>query len=206
MPLSILFAQKSKAKFEGLKEIPLDASVEENHVYQALVTSNPVEEGSDITDNVSINPITLNMTGFITDSPVKFLQGVQRLLSSTSGSGSISSSAHDDLIFLFNQKQPFTVVTGLKTYANMILRRLNFPRNATTGKSLRFEAELVQVTFASFQTTDLGSDTLGDKFDSKDQAQSKADLGKQPAEVPTPSEVTKSSLLFDTLQDFGVIR
>lgn len=206
MALSILFAQRSKARFEGLKEIPLDASVEENHVYQALVTSNPVEEGSDITDNVSINPVVLNMTGFISDSPVKFLQGVQQLLSSTSGSGSISSSAHDDLVFIFQKKQPFTVVTGLKTYANMIMRRLSFPRNAATGKSLRFEAELIQVTFASFQTEALASDTLGDQLDSKNQAQTKQDLGKQPGGIPTDSEVTKSSLLFDTLKDFGVIR
>jgi len=204
MSLSILFAQRSKAKFEGLKVIPLDASIQENHVYQALVTSNPVEQGSDVTDNVTINPVVLNMTGFITDTPVKFLQGAQQLLSSTSGSGSISSSAHDDLIFIFEKKQPFTVVTGLKTYANMIMRRLTFPRNATTGKSIRFEAELIQITFATFQTEALPADTLGDQLDSKDQAQAKTDLGKQPPGVPTPSEVTKSSFLFDTLQSFGI--
>lgn len=206
MPLQILFAKKSKAKFEGLKVIPLDASLEESHLHQALVTSNPVEEGSDVTDHVSINPVTLTMTGFVTDSPVKFLQGVQQLLSSTSGSGSISSSAHDDLRFLFNSKTPFTVVTGLDTYENMVFRRLNFPRNAQTGETLRFEAELVQVTFASFQTAALNSDTLSEKLDSKNQADSKRDLGKQNTDIPTDSEVTRSSFLFDFLNDAGILR
>lgn len=205
MSLSLLFPEKSQAKFMGLKEIPLDASVSESHVYQALVTTNPVEQGSDITDNVSINPIVLTMTGFITDTPVKIFQGIQQLLSSTSGSGTISKSAHNDLVFLFEKKQPFTVVTGLKTYSNMILRRLSFPRSADTGQSIRFEAELIQVTFASFQTETLDSDALGNQLNSKDQAQSKKDLGKQPGGVGTAAENEKSSLLYNTLQTFGVV-
>jgi hypothetical protein len=205
MALNIIFPAKSRAKFEGVANLELDASISESHSYTAEVTTNPVESGGEITDHVTIKPDQLTIEGFVTDTPVKIFEGIQDLLQQKSGSGEVSKSAYETLKLLFESKQPFTVVTGLTTYSDMVLKRLSIPRDRSTGQTLRFTAELQQVEFAQFQETELEESTLSETLDTKDQAQAKKDVGKQALQPPTDGEVVQSSLLFDAGQSLGWI-
>ncbi len=194
MAIDFLFSSKSQAVFDGVKVIPLDASLEENHVYKALVTKNPVETGADISDNISINPVELSITGFITDTPVKFFQGIRNAVS---GSGSLSKTAHDDLVFLFKAKQKMTVITGLTTYKDMVISALSFPRNAQTGRAIRFECQLMQIITVTFETGEIDASTLGNTYESKEQATKTQDLGKQPAKTGSVADKELTSVAYD---------
>jgi len=195
MALEFLISNKPKAAFNGIKTITLDASIDESHNYQALVTSNPVETGAKVTDNVLINPLTLSITGFITDTPIKLLFGLLDN-NNESGSGSLSATAHQDLLILFKNKQPFQVVTGLDIYKDMVITRLTFPRNNKTGRSLRFNCQLVQILRATFLEQDIPDENISETQNAKNQGSEKKEVGDQTANGATAAETERSSLFY----------
>ena len=50
--------------------IQLDACVNEQHGREAQVTTNPIEDGSVISDHIIVNPVNLAITGVISDTPL----------------------------------------------------------------------------------------------------------------------------------------
>lgn len=196
MALDFIFANKAKASFDGIKLISFDASLTESHVRNASVTQNPVESGANISDNISILPVTLSITGFVTDSPVKILQGVRDLVN---GSGSYVATAHEDLLTLFNSKTPFKVVTGLETYENMVLTGLTFPRDAKTGRSITFKCQLTEIITATFDSETLTVENVSEDLDTKQQAGSKVEKGKQNTTASTPEQDSYRSGLHSIL-------
>lgn len=51
----------------------LDAAESLNHEFTSTPSKNPIEDGSEITDNVRVNNGTLSITGMISDSPLRIL-------------------------------------------------------------------------------------------------------------------------------------
>ncbi len=202
--LGLLFGQ-SKASIGG---IVIDASVGEEHLTTADVTENPVEDGAKITDHVQLKPAQLTMEGVISDAPLgyavigniqNFKQSVVSLFSQTYR----SIDYYNQLLALQTARKPFTVVTGLKRYTNMILAELSVPRSADKGGAIHFRAVLKEIRIVESKTTGVSNlkddvSNLGGKTN---------DLGQQvtdtvPVSSPlsaTPSSITdasKPSLLF----------
>lgn len=129
--------------------ITLDASIEESHSFGADVTRFPTEEGVEITDHVTLKPRSLRITGHITDSPVQYLSaltaGGAGGITTWGGSLSRSAKAYDALRWLWYNREPFDVITGLDLYRNMILTGLEIPRDAQIGQRLRFSATMDQI-------------------------------------------------------------
>lgn len=162
----------------GLTGIIIDATVKETHVSECEVTKNPVEDGAPVTDHVQVQPKKLTIEGVISDTPLGFpvIGNVQNLVRSVTqifGARSRSQDAYDDLVRLQESKRPFTVITNLKKYDNMILVSLSIPRMAATGAAIHFTAELQQIIIVSSKeasslspdAADIGSKTknLGQK-------------------------------------------
>jgi hypothetical protein len=90
---------------------------------------------------------------------------------------------------IWERREPFTVVTALQRYENMVIADLSAPRSATVGKGLEFDITLEQVRIVQssvikvpvYKTSALG-------------AQSKAKLGKQAGK-----ESDNSSIAFKLL-------
>lgn len=200
MALSLLFPGQSQAKIGTL---PLDASLRESHKFSSKITSFPVENGADITDNILINPKQLTIEGFITDTPVKYLAGIRDALSAASGSGSPSKSAFETLQKIQESRTLITIVTGLKTYENMAIESIEFPRDPKTGQTLRFSISLKEVILTTFIETNLTTDQLKDVNGSKDQASPQVDAGKQQTTTPTDSEKETGSILFNVAKSWG---
>ena len=59
----------------------LDAVVEENPTYSAIVTQHPVEAGKEITDHIQIKSTTLTLKGTISNSPLDLGTSIGNLLS-----------------------------------------------------------------------------------------------------------------------------
>lgn len=60
------------------------------------------------------------------------------------------------LLEVLNKRLPFSVVTALKIYDDMILTALSVPRSIATTGILRFTATMEQITIVSSDTVDLG--------------------------------------------------
>ena len=172
--LSILFDRPTLAKIGVMQ---LDASISEAHVMAATVTDHEIEDGTNITDHVRLQPNKLTIEGLVSDSPVTIIGAligagitsvlgeVNKLVPGGFGSiaavgagiglgslaGAVTGSPRDPrdafkyLEELFQNRQPFTIITALKQYESMLVENLTVPRSAEIGKSLKFTMQVKQV-------------------------------------------------------------
>lgn len=148
-----------------VSNITVDAVLSERHTFTNLVTSHPVEDGSPVTDHIINLPVELMMEGRITDTPLSFLDsaasGAMGLIGSNLGvdpvvlaAGSAVAGAslpgraklaYQELVALYVSRTPFTVISGINEYDNMVFTTLDFPRAPQDGRSLRFRATLKEL-------------------------------------------------------------
>ncbi len=147
----------------------IDCSVSESHTFEAEVTEFPVEQGSPVSDNVRSKPITVTITGIVSDTPIGKIadlrnseHGDQAFTPTTDTAtakarGDQQSAPSIDalaaLILIRDNRQPITISTSLQIFENMVLTSLEIPRDATTGAALRFVATFQQVTLVTNQRT-----------------------------------------------------
>ena len=207
MALSILAKSTPKLQFipkDSAIEIPLDASISESHSFNSRVSQFPIEDGSSISDNIVNDPIGLDITGFVTNTPViLFTQNISNIIDNTSG-GDRVKTAFEALLSLRESKETFTIVTGLKTYENMVFTSLTFPRDKTTGTTnLRFNAKVINIKFVASRTVVSPQTVASEPADLSDQATSTKDVGKQTTTVDVGQG---SSLLIDVLRAKGLLK
>ena len=180
----------------------LDASLRENHVRSSIVAENEIEDGSVISDHVRRNPDSVTIDGIISDFPVGLLgiPGVsatelqRKILGSEGLVKGVRKNPEDAwqyLIELQDAAEPFTVITSLQTYDDMIIEELSAPRTSEDGKSLLFTARLKKIKLVFTDTTDAF------KVDETvPGAASKKKQGKQSTKETTGASEDKGSVLF----------
>lgn len=128
-----------------------DASVREQHSSELEVTDHPVEVGSDITDHVRLRPRTLDMQIVMSNFPIVVLAS-ERARGIRGGSPrEKAEDAHDEMLRWQEEGLLLTVDTTLKTYDNRVLKRLDAPRDASTGQILSASLQWRQIITAETQ-------------------------------------------------------
>ena len=124
---------------------PLDLVESEEHSLEAEITDYPVEDGSDISDNIRLKPRTLTLNGaIVSDTPIGAIASdPTRKLGA--GNPPPSQDAYRRLEALYESRKPVEVVTGLKRYTNMVLETLTIPREAKDAGALVFSAHFKQI-------------------------------------------------------------
>jgi len=143
-----------KGNFIG--EIELDVIINESAQASATVTSNPVENGSDVNDHIIINPMTFSMTGVVSDTKVAIFGGLNTIEQVASGNAftktdTPSKEAWEELLELQADRTPFTLVTNLKSYDNVIIETLSSSQDKDTSNSLTFTAGMREIIFVGTQ-------------------------------------------------------
>ena len=151
--------------------LTLDASIAETHSLENAITSFPVEEGIDITDNVVNQPRRFDIEGEVSDTPVQFFGFV-----SPPGQLSPTVTSWDTIQTLWRNRQPIDVVTAFKIYRNMMIENVVAPRNKGIGRRLVFSASFREIRIVS----EVPSYAIVD--DAKDLA----DLGRVLSQPPDP--------------------
>lgn len=128
----------------------IDCEVSSEPSYESEVTSHPVEKGADTTDHVRLLPGRLVIEGIVSDSPVGPIRDRR---GDVDADGRFAFKPSDDafawLLDVRARRQPVTVVTGRRTYKNMILQTLTPHDDATTGRALNFTATFVEMQFVT---------------------------------------------------------
>jgi hypothetical protein len=117
----------------------IDAAISEEESLDADVTEYPVESGAVITDHVRNRPRKLDLEFVVSDTPIGAAAGAR------AADVVPSSEARQTLEALRATRQPFSVVTSVRTYDNMVFTSLSFPRDGDTGDALRGKASLQQI-------------------------------------------------------------
>ena len=181
--------------------IVLDCCESEDHVYKADVTENPIEDGSSVSDHVSLKPVTLKIDGLVSDSPIGFAiigtaLNVFNSIKQLFGTQSRSKSAMDSLIKLWKDRTPFTVVTNLKRYDNMVISELEFPYTSDTGHGIDIRCEMVQVSIVKSKILNSTPTVAAAPL-----VKSVADLGSQSTEAITAGSSVQNSTVLSQIMN-----
>jgi hypothetical protein len=178
--------------------VELDASLSESHESVVAATKHPVERGSQITDHLRPEPVTLTIEGIVSNTPISRKQQVRAVafggseFASTSVAASpygvpgYAEEAFAKLREFQERGELLTVVTSLHTYENMALTKLTVPRDRSTGDALRFTATLEEIRFAENKTTSIV--TPADP-----RAASKVKLGRQAKKVVRAAKAVRKA-------------
>ena len=136
----------------SINGIEFDALMEETKTYEAEIPSYPVEKGFEVSDTIILKPIRLNMTLFLTNTPVTWkrqhaasLNRVQDVLK--------------QLEELYFKKIPVTVKTNERTYENMGITSFELSKTKENGTSRE-----IPVTFQEIRVTESRTTTIPDSY------------------------------------------
>lgn len=136
--MATLLFKYPNAKIGSLE---LDASITEGHSAEVEATEHPVEKGANISDHARVKPETLQMEGLISATPIGKDPGLDYI-----------ETAYATLRKLKDARELLTIVTALRTYDNMMLVKLDVPRDAHSGDALRFTATFKEIRLAEVQS------------------------------------------------------
>jgi hypothetical protein len=165
--------------------LELDVALSEEHQFNNEVTSFPIEDGSNITDHIKLNPEQITIEGFVTNSPIKNIIQMRNDPVTTNGGFDRVSTAYDAMLAIAGRRgQPPILVdifSTLRIFTDMALTRLTIPRDGTIGESLKFTADFVRVHKATLgeATIYYTSDRKYGSGGVKDGAQPTTNTGKQ---------------------------
>jgi hypothetical protein len=142
--------------------IAIDCSIDETHEHSARVTDYPVEAGSERSDHIQLMPERVTMTGRVSATPAQLGTQLQPDFDPLR-----HITAWQQLVELFDLREPFTLVTSLHVYADMVFESLVATRSFETTHVLEFQASLRQLetAFTTFAETKV-ADELKDVFES----------------------------------------
>lgn len=136
-----------------------DCTIEERHKDELEITQSPVEQGAPIADHAFKKPAELLMRVAWSDS-----RSIPNLITAAQG-GTLSITVKDIYQQLLTLQypsdptllQPFSIVTGKRTYDDMLLKSLQVITNHDSENSLMVEALFQQVIIVSTQVATASS-------------------------------------------------
>tara|TARA_R110002012_G_scaffold265589_1_gene448997 strand:+ start:2783 stop:3496 length:714 start_codon:yes stop_codon:yes gene_type:complete len=206
--------------------LDIDATVSMNHERAATPTKNPIETGSNVTDHINLDNDRLSIEGVVTNSPLSLIQSAQTILSQrlvdaavnqfglnrglTSGAlGSVGRLLINDgnrventfryLEEIHANRIPFSIITGLKRYSNMVLVKLSVPQTSADGDAIRFNATFEKILIVESQLTAVSIENLAD--DVKHTSKKTINTGKQELNEASKKTSQKASVAFDILEN-----
>lgn len=160
--------------------VTLDAAVRQLHKASARVTRHPIEaeagSQSDVSDNVQVDPLSIQIEGVITNAPADFLGFVQ------TGGADLAQEAHQELLEKVLTGQIVTVVTSLLEYPSMVLEDVEVTRDKDKADALYFTAKATQVSLVTMEEIAISVTADGGATKSK----GKVPVKPAPAAAPPP--------------------
>jgi hypothetical protein len=153
----------------------IDASVVEEHSFDADVTEHPVESGANIADHVRSKPARVTIDGVVSDTPIG---NVADLRIADDPGALPSNDAFTRLLLIRQLREPVTIETDIRTYDNMVLQSLSVPRSKETGEALMFRATFVEVIIITNERTSVRV--------AVPRAKNKTNLGEKPSTTEKP--------------------
>lgn len=160
--------------------------LKETHSHNANVSRHPVESGASMVDHIQTSGVELSVEAL--------RDGIE-----SHGGDSVATGAppdleqkYSELLELFESRAPLTVVTGIRTYSNMVITNISVARDKNSASVLNVSAKLTEIMIASSVMLEVpvSADMRAKKGPAKD-------LGKkaaEPVDEPTKKKVGPSFL------------
>ncbi len=135
-------APKQPVTIDGIE---FDALIEESVSYDADVPQYPTEKGFNVSDNITLQPETISMKLFVTDTPVTWASrhGV------TPGRTETVISKLKELYF---SKKVVSVVTSSQVYESMAITSISLEKNSDYGNAREIPISLQKIVVTESTT------------------------------------------------------
>ncbi len=131
---------------QTIGELVVDAVIKESHHFRAYISEHPVENGSTMADHVDNLPISLELECLVSNTPMSLVGlTLYDSLQRSSSNNDFAQLAFDKIAEIFTKREPLSIVTTLKTYANMVLESLSIERDGHSAESLHFNCTAKQI-------------------------------------------------------------
>lgn len=171
-----------------------DSTYFEQHVADLEVTKQPVEFGAKIPDHAFVEPISLTISGGVSDNPL-----LPNPSFDNSAGSARSSNAYQQLLRAMNDRQLIVVQTGLINYRNMLIKNISTVQDAKTANIFNFIMTLEQILIVNVQNIDVPVQFLQPGKVS-DLASPVKKNGTQTAQAPKNEQVSIYKTAIDSLK------
>lgn len=142
--MSDILSKSSEAVYvrpvRSIGGITMDVTVEEHHTDELEITEHPVQQGASVTDHAYLLPKSVTITAGASDC------------GGSDGGDRRSVEVYEALLKLQDAREPFDLVTGKRTYKNMLIKSLTETTDEKTELVLLVTAELRQVILVNVET------------------------------------------------------
>lgn len=118
-----------------------DVTIEEVHIDRLTKTRQPVEQGAAVTDHAYVEPSQVLIRAGWSNSSVE-----------ADGDPNYVTDTYNDFLALQQSRQPFDILTGKRSYSDMLITRLQARTDEKSENALMLEVECEQNIFVSTQT------------------------------------------------------
>lgn len=141
--------------------VPLDVIISEQHEHALGITSDPIETGAEVNDHAYLKPKKLSLRIGAKNAAETF----------------------NALVAFQSSRQPFTMISGLFQYSNMLIARLQADRDETYSRVLSGTVELQEIIIV-----DTAFSTVDDTGDSSKEAGEAGGKKSTRAARPSPNK------------------
>lgn len=120
--------------------------VDESHVDELTITNHPVEQGAAISDHAFKNPAQVT---------VRYGFGMSGTALSFSGAGGDPKAIYQQLLDIQSSRVPFDLITGKRSYQNMLIATLAVTTDAQSENALLVTATMREVLIVETSTVAL---------------------------------------------------
>lgn len=159
IPVSLFY----RADGYSVGEVSLDLILAEDHSLNAAVTQHPVQDGSVISDHISVLPRSGTMRALIsnfslsTAEPPEDEEGWRDVYQRGESASRIlpnrAADAWEALKKLVENRELVQIVTSLEVYSNVALTSVRTTRDADSGDALEVEIDFEQVKIVQLKET-----------------------------------------------------
>lgn len=179
--------------------LEFDASIQEDHEAESVVTDFPVEEGADISDHIRPVPERITINGIVSNTPLTLLA----VLGSLPGSVDRVDTAYNVLRKLRDERKLVSVITSLRKYESMAITSFGVSRNASNGDNMNATVSLREVFTAQTQQTETSAQGAT-TAEGQSSIGGAVDTGNQSATTPaSPKQAERSQSLLSQTFGFG---
>ena len=166
----------------------VDAFIAEHYQFSNSVTDIPVEEGSNISDNIVEDQDVISVEAFIGNTAFEVITVDGNTVSNIQAPDRMARvlQAYQELKKLTKSKQLLDVVLGLETFTDMVITSFTIDRDVETGANLPFSMEFKKIKVVHSDTAKINASSRNGSAGG-DQTAGTTNAGTSGSEQPTDS-------------------
>ena len=156
-----LFKSKST---RAIGSILAPCVVSETHEDQYTITNHPVQSGAIISDHMYAQPMRVDIEVIYSQSTANSALNAYAAIFGLGSTGMTLRQYYDQFLALQASKTPFDIITGKRSYSNMVIESISVRTNKETENLLALNLRCREIIIVTTDITSLDSANMSDPY------------------------------------------